>query len=146
MFSSSLWSTVNAEMAPPWASKIQRESPTEATVTVHPSIITNVAVVPEVCPVEEKHGDHWSCSSTAYKKNSDRLERYSCLCSGILCQSSQIQQLVPEVKHEATPPAQAHQELHSKCDSSNYPSNKLQQHFHCVHQKPEQRLKISNIS
>lgn len=32
---------------------MQRESPTDATVTVHPSIITNVAVVPEVFPGED---------------------------------------------------------------------------------------------
>lgn len=37
-------------MQPPWESRMQRESPTEATVTVHPSIITNVTVVPEVSP------------------------------------------------------------------------------------------------
>jgi hypothetical protein len=36
--------------APPWVSSIQRESPTDATVTVHRSTITNVAVVPEVSP------------------------------------------------------------------------------------------------
>jgi hypothetical protein len=49
-FSSSLWSTVKRDTAPPCESKMQRESPTEATVTVHPSMITNVTVVPEVCP------------------------------------------------------------------------------------------------
>jgi len=32
---------------------MQRESPTDATVTVHPSIRTNVAVVPEVSPEGE---------------------------------------------------------------------------------------------
>ena len=53
-FSWSLWSTVKEKTAPPWASKIQRESPTEATVTVHLSTITNVAVVPDVSP-EERH-------------------------------------------------------------------------------------------
>lgn len=49
-FSSSLWSTVNSETAPPWVSKMQRESPTDATVTVHLSTTTNVTVVPEVSP------------------------------------------------------------------------------------------------
>lgn len=28
---------------------MQRESPTDATVTIHPSIIVRVTVVPEVC-------------------------------------------------------------------------------------------------
>lgn len=28
---------------------MQRESPTDATVTTHPSIITKVTVVPDVC-------------------------------------------------------------------------------------------------
>lgn len=32
---------------------MQRESPTDATVTVHPSTITNVAVVPEVSPADK---------------------------------------------------------------------------------------------
>lgn len=52
--SSSLWSTVNSETAPPWVSKMQRESPTDATVTVHRSIMTNVTVVPEVNPERQK--------------------------------------------------------------------------------------------
>lgn len=33
---------------------MQRESPTEATVTTHPSIITNVTVVPETLAEENK--------------------------------------------------------------------------------------------
>jgi hypothetical protein len=32
---------------------MHRESPTDATVTVHSSIITNVAVVPDVSPAGE---------------------------------------------------------------------------------------------
>lgn len=53
-FSSSLWSTVSSETAPPCVSKMQRESPTDATVTVHRSTITNVTVVPEVNPKENE--------------------------------------------------------------------------------------------
>lgn len=34
---------------------MQRESPTDATVMIHPSIITNVAVVPEVCAVKKEY-------------------------------------------------------------------------------------------
>lgn len=33
---------------------MQRESPTDATVTTHPSIITKVTVVPDFCPVNVK--------------------------------------------------------------------------------------------
>lgn len=65
------------------------------------------------------------------------MRQMSCLCSEILCQFSQIQQPGLEVKHEATHPAQAHEEWHSAHDSANYLLNKLQQHFHCAHQKPE---------
>lgn len=43
---SSLWSTVRATGFPPGVSRMQRESPTAATVTVLPSTTTNVAVVP----------------------------------------------------------------------------------------------------
>lgn len=50
VFSSSLWSTVNTDTTPSGVSRMQRESPTEATVTVHLSTITKVAVVPDVSP------------------------------------------------------------------------------------------------
>lgn len=33
---------------------MQRESPTDATVTTHPSIITKVTVVPDVCAEAQK--------------------------------------------------------------------------------------------
>jgi len=33
---------------------MQRESPTDATVTTHPSIIMKVTVVPDVCAVQAK--------------------------------------------------------------------------------------------
>ena len=36
-------------MSPSAASSIQRESPTDATVITHPSIITKVTVVPDIC-------------------------------------------------------------------------------------------------
>lgn len=44
------WSTVSGTMPPFCESRMARESPTPPTVTVHPSITTTVAVVPEVSP------------------------------------------------------------------------------------------------
>ena len=49
---SSLWSTVIRETNPLGDSRMHRESPTNATVTVQQSIITKVTVVPNVCPVK----------------------------------------------------------------------------------------------
>lgn len=52
-FESSLWSTVNVDTTS-WESSTHRESPTDATVMVHPSTTTIVTVVPDVCSGEEK--------------------------------------------------------------------------------------------
>ena len=49
-FSSRRWSTVSSCNSPPCVSRMQRESPTDATVTVNPSMTTSVAVVPDTSP------------------------------------------------------------------------------------------------
>lgn len=47
---SSLWSADKQNISPSADSKMQRESPTDATVIDHPSIIAKVTVVPDACP------------------------------------------------------------------------------------------------
>lgn len=47
LLTSNLWSADKTYIEPSADSSIQRESPTDATVTTQPSIITRVTVVPE---------------------------------------------------------------------------------------------------
>uniref|UniRef100_A0A2P2L618 Uncharacterized protein n=1 Tax=Rhizophora mucronata TaxID=61149 RepID=A0A2P2L618_RHIMU len=57
------------------------------------------------------------------------------LCSETLCQSSQIQQLKPEVKLAATHPALAHKEWHPRHGLTNSLLYRQPQHFHCARQR-----------
>lgn len=125
---------------------MQRESPTDATVTVHLSTTTNVTVVPEVSP-EENNKEKRNPSFSLYLNHIDNMERIEkdqkslkkCrtmyLYSGNPCQSSQNLQLMPEVKLEATHPAQVLEEKHPTHDLTSDPLRMLLQHSHCAHQK-----------
>lgn len=81
------------ETPPPCASKMQRESPTDATVTVHPSIITNVAVVPEVFPAEDTRIRLFKQINISVWLKKMLKAQNTCLWLGIPCQFSQSQQL-----------------------------------------------------
>lgn len=104
-FSSSRWSTVKRETTPPCVSNMHRESPTDATVTVQPSITTNVTVVPEVSPVINSGQPHKITFRTAAKNIKQKLflaNVQTCLAVETLYQFSQTLLPMPSEGLEAT--------------------------------------------